>query len=377
MTPRERMLTAYRNEQPDCVPVSPEIWDATALEISKRPFHELIGPFAQIPWWQTHLKAFEYFGADAWILAGVSACRGDMSVSTSRFLDDQTIETKIEYRTSGGKLQATARTTRDYANWLVEHPVKDFAAEMPRYEEYFFGDPRSSDLSEIRQVLSGVGEKGLVTPCVGDLFTSFLGSVRSGGMTEVIYDLTDHEKDCERLREKYIDQLTGLTEHILENTDTQAIFLNSGYSGPPIVSPALYRRWDKPVLQAVCGVCKKHNVPLHLHQHGHLLAVIDDIVDSGVSIVCPLLLPPQGDVGDLAALKRRYGDKIALKGNVDPFATLLKGTPQDVEREVQHCLMAAAKGGGFILGTADSTIKGTPFENIQAFVEAGRKYGKY
>lgn len=377
MPPRERMLAAYRNEQPDRVPVSPEIWDATAIELSGRPFHELVGPFAQIPWWQTHLKAFEYFGCDAWIIAGAGPCRKEMSVSSSRFLDDETIETKIEYRTSFGKLHATARTTRDYAGWLVEHPVKEFAADMPAYEECFFRDPQTSDLSEIRNVLEGVGEKGLVTPYVGELFTSFLGSVREGGMVAAIYDLMDHEKYCERLQEKYVEHLVRLSEHILQNTNTQAIFLNSNYSGPPIISPALYRRWDKPVLKAVAGVCKRRGVPLHLHQHGYLLAVIDDIVDAGVSIVCPLLPPPQGDVDDLAAVKRRYGDRIALKGNVDPFEILLKGTPSDVEREVQRCIMAAAKGGGFILGTADSTIKGTPFENIHAFVEAGRRYGKY
>jgi uroporphyrinogen-III decarboxylase len=56
---------------------------------------------------------------------------------------------------------------------------------------------------------------------------------------------------------------------------------------------------------------------------------------------------------------------------------LLKGSPADVERAVLLCIEAAAEGGGYILGTADSTVVGTPFENIHAFVEAGRKYGRY
>jgi len=44
------MLAAYRGEQPDCVPVSPEIWNATSIEVSGRPFYELVGPFAEVPW---------------------------------------------------------------------------------------------------------------------------------------------------------------------------------------------------------------------------------------------------------------------------------------------------------------------------------------
>jgi len=51
---------------------------------------------------------------------------------------------------------------------------------------------------------------------------------------------------------------------------------------------------------------------------------------------------------------------------------LLKGTPRAVAEDVRRCLAAAASGGGYILGTADSTVVGTPFENIRAFVAAGR-----
>lgn len=36
-----------------------------------------------------------------------------------------------------------------------------------------------------------------------------------------------------------------------------------------------------------------------------------------------------------------------------------------------------SKGGGYILGVGDQTPYSTPEENLHAFVEAGRKYGKY
>jgi uroporphyrinogen decarboxylase len=162
----------------------------------------------------------------------------------------------------------------------------------------------------------------------------------------------------------------------LERTAAQAIFINSGYAGPPLVSPQMYREWDKPVLAAVAEVCRRHDVPLHLHQHGQVVVLMEDLIEAGVSIVCPLLPPPQGDVADLAEVKRRYGGRIALKGNVDPFL-LLHGTPEEVEQAVRQTLQAAAPGGGFILGTADSTLAGTPFENIRAFVAAGKRYGAY
>ena len=57
--------------------------------------------------------------------------------------------------------------------------------------------------------------------------------------------------------------------------------------------------------------------------------------------------------------------------------TLLRGTPDDVEREARECIEAAAEGGGFILASGDGVIAGTPFENIFKMVETGEKFGKY
>lgn len=379
MSARERMLTAYRNGVPDSVPVSPEIWDATAIAVSGRPFYELVGPFARVPWWHTHLTAFEYFYCDAWIVVapGESKAQKEMRTARSHFIDDENIETVITYHTPKGDLQAVARTTPVYADWLIDHPVKVFPADMEAYLQYYFAEPEGCDLSEIDRAIDGVGEKGLVTPVVGELFTSFLGSVREGGMVQTIYDLCDHRNLCRRVLEQFVEHLCSRTRLILEKTKTQAVLINSGYAGPPIVSPGLYREWDKPVLAAVARVCKEHGVPLHLHQHGQVLVIMEDLIEAGVDIICPLLPPPQGDVDDLALVKRTYGGRIALKGNVDPVRVLLEGTPADVEEAVKHCLQAAAFGGGYILGTADSTVIGTPFDNIHAFVEAGRKYGKY
>ncbi len=377
MSARERMLAAYRHQHPPEVPVSPELWDATAIAVSGRPFHELVGPFAQQPWWQTHLAAFQYFGADAWIVPGVGASpqQQAMTREESRFIDDETIETRITLETSRGSLHAVARTTPTYAGWLIEHPVKRMPDEMEWYLEYALSEPEGGDLGEIEQALDGVGEAGLVTPCVGEPFTSFLCSVREGGVVRALSDLLDHAAYLREVQQRYVAHLAARTRYVLQHTRAQAVFVNGGYAAIPMISPALFRAWDVPVLRAVATACREYDVPLHLHQHGRVYPVIEDIIAAGVSIICPLLPPPQGDVEDLGRLSHRYGQRIALKGNVDPLL-LLTGTPSAIEREVKRCIEGAAGACGYILGTADSTLVGTPFENVVAFVTAGRKYGQ-
>ncbi len=298
-------------------------------------------------------------------------------MATSRFVDPDTIETRKTWSLRGGSLRAVSRTTRDYSDWLLDHPIKRFPEDMAAYEEYCFDDPEQCDLSAVREALEGVGEKGLVTPYVGPPFTSFLGFIREGGMAQTLFDLLDHEAYCRELSRRYVEHCAGIAELLLRKTSAQVLFIESGYSAPPMVSPALYREWDVPVLAAVARICHARGALLHLHHHGYVSPVIEDIIVAGVDLICPLLPPPQGDVADLGELKRRCAGRIALKGNVDPIGVLLKGTPRDVEEDVRRCLSAAAAGGGYILGTADSTVVGTPFENIRAFVQAGKSYGTY
>lgn len=79
---------------------------------------------------------------------------------------------------------------------------------------------------------------------------------------------------------------------------------------------------------------------------------------------------------DLAGVKREYGDKLALMGNVRSI-DVLYGTPEDVERESVRCLEEGAKGGGFILSSDCGLPRDTPPENVLAMVRTGKARGKY
>jgi uroporphyrinogen decarboxylase len=87
-------------------------------------------------------------------------------------------------------------------------------------------------------------------------------------------------------------------------------------------------------------------------------------------------MPPMGDC-DLADLKRRYGDRIVLKGNLHTTQTMLHGSVEDVIEASRRAIDAAAAGGGFILSTGDQCGRDTPDENLRAMIETARTYGKY
>ena len=64
-------------------------------------------------------------------------------------------------------------------------------------------------------------------------------------------------------------------------------------------------------------------------------------------------------------------------GNVNSIHVMLNGKPKDVEKDIIRCMASAKAVGGYILGVGDQTPYHTPEENLHAFVEYGKKYGKY
>jgi uroporphyrinogen decarboxylase len=53
------------------------------------------------------------------------------------------------------------------------------------------------------------------------------------------------------------------------------------------------------------------------------------------------------------------------------------GTPEDVSNEVKLRLRTVGKGGGLIISPAHNIQSEVPLENILAFYEAAKAYGRY
>lgn len=80
---------------------------------------------------------------------------------------------------------------------------------------------------------------------------------------------------------------------------------------------------------------------------------------------------------DIAEVRAAAGHRVCLVGNVNT-TTLLKGTPEQVDAESREiCHKAMGSGCGFILGSGCEIPLETPPENIDALIQAARKYGRF
>jgi uroporphyrinogen decarboxylase len=79
---------------------------------------------------------------------------------------------------------------------------------------------------------------------------------------------------------------------------------------------------------------------------------------------------------DINLVKARYGDQLALIGNID-MNLLSLGTPDQVREQVRQRIKDLAPGGGYVCAAVHSILADVPVENICAMFDEAIKAGKY
>lgn len=382
MTHKERYLKALHHEEPDYVPCAPELWFLIPARMSGLRFYEVSpGPIFlpqlhKIPLWKAQLDCAKALDVCGWVVVFPKMGNPALKVeSYVVFKEGQIAEIHLFQSVGGPVFEETLLAPQDDAPWLASHPVKRFE-DWEEYKKVAFVDPLRVEAEEIEEAYELTGGSGIVSVAIGGLFFDFLVSSREGGLEKVLEDLLEHPSFFEGLHREFIEYSKEKIKVVCEaTTKFDELFIGCSYASVPILSPKMYREWEVPFLKEIAQTAHSFGKPLHLHQHGRLKDIIADVARTGVDLLCPLEVPPLGDV-ELGWVKREFGSRLALKGGVRP-QTLCQGTPEEIEKEIKECIHQAAGGGGFILGTCDQVHRDTPLENIVLMRELCKKYGRY
>ncbi len=210
---------------------------------------------------------------------------------------------------------------------------------------------------------------------IGNVRGPFSASWMLFGMENFIYLMCDEPETVDEILAALTDfAIVGGLRMADEGVD--AILFSDDYGSitQPLMSPAQFRRFLVPQIHRLCAAFKKAGIPVLMHSDGHVDPLIADCVNAGIEGLHPM---ERGAGMDIAKIKKLYGDKLCLFGNIDNKELLTTGTPADVEQQVKECLRVAAPGGGYCLGSDHSIHDDIPNENVFAIYETGRRYGCY
>jgi uroporphyrinogen decarboxylase len=374
MTKRERLLKVLNRELPDCVPVCPDISNMVPARMTGKPFWDIY-LYQDPPLWKAYINAVKYFDIDGGFeLYEFGDLFEDEEIKCEKkivFRDEKRIITQDYFENTGEWSKFVVVHTKDNppsTDILPEYvglsPVPGTWESITNVKEW----PKGMELWKI--IKNEMGEHGILG-MPGGVGTSILKR------PEDVYEYYENPQKYYDIRDRMIKRMENRIK-IISALEEKPDFLFCGASGSLVFqTPDIFRELALPALKRVTELAAGIGIPTHVHSCGPETELVKMAAEeTKLTIIDPLEIPPMGDC-NLKELKKLYGNKIILKGNLHTTNIMLNGSKADVEKTSKKAIDDASMGGGFVLSTGDQCGRDTPDENIFAMVETARTYGRY
>jgi len=260
--------------------------------------------------------------------------------------------------------------TGDDRVWASEHD--GIITNREEFDRYVWPEKEDISYERYEQILPLLPDGMKVIGQYGDIFTMVWGMMGFENFSMALY--TDPDL-VGALFDKVGNLLLSMYENMVRFDHVGVLWYTDdiAYASGLLMSPDALRTYFFPWLRKIGDIAEKHNLPFMYHSDGVLLDVMDDIIESGVNAIHPI----EPKAMDIVEVKKRYGSKLCVIGNIDLGYTLTRGTPEETADEVKLRLRTVAPGGGYCLGSSNSVPEYVKPENFRAMVETTRMFGKY
>jgi uroporphyrinogen decarboxylase len=192
------------------------------------------------------------------------------------------------------------------------------------------------------------------------------------GFETMLMDPYTDEENFSRLRDRVVEYNLAIIDRWIER-GVDAVFFSDdwGCQRGLLMNPDDWRRFYKPSYQRMFERVRAGGAHVWMHLCGNIAAILPDLIDIGLNVLNPV----QPQAMDVRQLSREFGGKVCFNGGVDVQGTLVRGTPEEVKREVHDLVSLFGKfNGGYIGGTSHSVMPETPLDNVIAMYEAFAEY---
>jgi uroporphyrinogen decarboxylase len=350
LTSRERVLTALSLREPDRVPMALSFYPTVLPQTGGKDADEQLGTDVRFVEFEPPSEQNKFL-------------RYLESLPTHAFLGN-------------------ARTLRTYSEWGY-HPERVGAEPLSRARSIddvrafsfpsILEEQRHQGLREnVRKIQSsGLAVAALPPHMGGEIFEA---AQRLRGFNQLMSDFFRNPQLVEYL----FSQLASIASQsvaILAKAGVDVICLDDDVGEPTrmMISVNLWRSFLKGPLSHIVRTARNVNPAVRIlyHSDGYIEPIIPDLIEIGVNVINPV----QPDIMDPAALKEKYGSKLAFWGTVGTAPGWMYGSPSAIELEVKERIETVGKGGGLVIAPAYDLEPEVKWENVLAFVKAVQKYG--
>lgn len=390
ITPRERVLTALRHEQPDRVPVdflaTPEIW-RSLLEVIK-PDVDAVGSSEYFdPAWEAVMRHFEvdcrvlsydqFFSPPASLLHDGAKVEwfDALSRSTPNRMWRQHLPNDDYYDLWSHHIRIVENQSGNYEEFAT-WPLSS-ATSIADLEKHPWPEPDWWDFSPIPDIMQQLDdhEEYHIRFRIGSVF-EIAWQLR--GMTEFLMDMPRNPEYpkyiMNRLTDIYVENTRRVLDLAGDRLDMVYFYDDVATQNSLMISKKMWREFVKPCHERIIDVAREYNKPVMYHCDGALYPLLPEMVDMGVDLLNPVQADAKGMEPEV--LKSEFGDRLSFHGGIDIIKTLPRGTVDDVTNEVAERIRVLGQDGGYVLCSSHHIQSDTPLENVFAMYDVANRVYK-
>lgn len=144
-----------------------------------------------------------------------------------------------------------------------------------------------------------------------------------------------------------------------------------GMQSGPMISPALFREYIKPIYQRMLEPVRAAGTIIHMHSDGDIRTLADDIIDGGVDVI-----NLQDRVNGVEWIGGKFRGKTCVDLDIDRQKITPFGNPEEIDCHIRHCIeTVGCPDGGLML--IYGLYPGIPLENVKALMDAMSRYADF
>ncbi|MBX7256587.1 MAG: uroporphyrinogen decarboxylase family protein [Candidatus Hydrogenedentes bacterium] len=173
----------------------------------------------------------------------------------------------------------------------------------------------------------------------------------------------EHFDEAKEQAQRKVDKQLAWAERLAKHGGLDGFALCDDYcfNHGPFLSPDMFAELITPYLKQVIAGERELGFYTIKHTDGNIMPIVDQLVDANPHALHSL--DPQGGV-DIAEVKRSYGDRVCLIGNVN-CGLLTSGTDEEVVESARYCIHHGMPGGGYIFSTSNCAFTGLPLSRYE------------
>ena len=238
-----------------------------------------------------------------------------------------------------------------------------------------FVHPFMEELEELERLIDLIKELS-----DGDYFLMMHGDAtydipNGDDMVNFSYRLVDEKEGMLKYAGEMVDRALKKAELLAKKDLINGFALCSDYcfNSGPFLSPNQFSEFIAPFLEKLIKGYRDMGFYTIKHTDGNIMPIIDQLVQAKPDALHSL--DPQAGV-DIAEVKRLYGDKVCLIGNVN-CGLIQTGTEEEVIESAMYALENGMPGYGYIFSTSNCVYSGMPLERYEIINKVWKENGIY